>query len=158
MRPLVHPAIEEVPVEAILHALSDPVRVAIYADIVKGCSENCPTFLTVATERFQNPRSPFTSGSCAKPDSSAASARVWRCSPPYDARKWTAAIPALLLPSSKGTKSRPERTSGYVANGDMSLLGNDRVECRQRPLLSTRVQALRPTRTNVVRSCCNSEA
>src|ERR1700742_2725492 len=48
MRPLIHPAIEEVPVEAILHALSDPVRVAIYADIVKGCNENCSTFLTVA--------------------------------------------------------------------------------------------------------------
>jgi DNA-binding transcriptional ArsR family regulator len=47
MRPLIHPAVEEVPVEAILHALSDPVRVAIYADIVKGCSENCSTFLTV---------------------------------------------------------------------------------------------------------------
>jgi DNA-binding transcriptional ArsR family regulator len=47
MRPLVHPAIEEVPVEAILHALSDPVRVVIYADIVKGCKENCSTFLTV---------------------------------------------------------------------------------------------------------------
>jgi len=47
MRPLIHPSIEEVPVEAILHALSDPVRVAIYADIVKGCSENCSTFLTV---------------------------------------------------------------------------------------------------------------
>lgn len=47
MRPLIHPAIEEVPVEAILHALSDPVRVAIYADIVKGCKENCSTFLTV---------------------------------------------------------------------------------------------------------------
>jgi DNA-binding transcriptional ArsR family regulator len=47
MRPLVHPAIEEVPIEAILHALSDPVRVAIYADIVKGCKENCSTFLTV---------------------------------------------------------------------------------------------------------------
>jgi DNA-binding transcriptional ArsR family regulator len=47
MRPLIHPAIEEVPVEAILHALSDPVRVAIYADIVKGCNENCSTFLTV---------------------------------------------------------------------------------------------------------------
>lgn len=47
MRPLIHPAIEEVPVEAILHALSDPVRVAIYADIVKGCNQNCSTFLTV---------------------------------------------------------------------------------------------------------------
>jgi DNA-binding transcriptional ArsR family regulator len=47
MRPLIHPRVEEVPVEAILHALSDPVRVAIYADIVKGCKENCSTFLTV---------------------------------------------------------------------------------------------------------------
>src|ERR1700741_1962303 len=47
MRPLIHPAIEDVPVEAILHALSDPVRVAIYAGIVKGCNENCSTFLTV---------------------------------------------------------------------------------------------------------------
>ena len=47
MRPLIHPAIDEVPVAAILHALSDPVRVAIYADIVKGCEENCSTFLTV---------------------------------------------------------------------------------------------------------------
>ena len=47
MRPLIHPAIDEVPIEAVLHALSDPVRVAIYADIVKGCKENCSTFLTV---------------------------------------------------------------------------------------------------------------
>jgi DNA-binding transcriptional ArsR family regulator len=52
MRPLVHPAIEEVPVEAILHALSDSVRVAIYADIVKGCSENCSTFLTVGNREI----------------------------------------------------------------------------------------------------------
>ncbi len=48
MRPLAHPAIQEVPVEAILHALTDPVRVAIYADIVRqDCSRNCSTFLTV---------------------------------------------------------------------------------------------------------------
>ncbi len=47
MRPLIHPAVDEVPVAAILHALSDPVRVAIYADIAKGCEENCSTFLTV---------------------------------------------------------------------------------------------------------------
>ncbi len=44
----VHPEIQEVPVEAILHALSDPVRVAIYVDIVRqDCSTNCSTFLTV---------------------------------------------------------------------------------------------------------------
>ena len=52
MRPLIHPAIEEVPVESILHALSDPVRVAIYADIVKGCNENCSTFLTVGERQI----------------------------------------------------------------------------------------------------------
>ena len=46
MRPLVHPAIEDVTVEAILHALSDPVRVAIYAEIVgQDCSQNCSSFL-----------------------------------------------------------------------------------------------------------------
>ncbi len=55
MRPLTHPALEEIPVEAILHALSDPVRVAIYADIVKGCAENCSTFLTVGDRQI--PRS-----------------------------------------------------------------------------------------------------
>src|SRR5277367_4038658 len=49
MRPLFHPSIEEITVEGILHALSDPVRVAIYADIVsQGCSQNCSTFLTVS--------------------------------------------------------------------------------------------------------------
>lgn len=48
MRPLFHPSIEEVTVEAILHALSDPVRVAIYADIVgQECSQNCSGFLKV---------------------------------------------------------------------------------------------------------------
>lgn len=52
MRPLVHPAIEDVPVSAILHALSDPVRVAIYADIVKGCNENCSTFLTIGDRQI----------------------------------------------------------------------------------------------------------
>ena len=35
--------------EGILHALSDPVRVAIYADIVaQECSHNCSMFLTVS--------------------------------------------------------------------------------------------------------------
>ena len=48
MRPLFHPAIEDVTVEGILHALSDPVRVAIYADIVgSACSQTCSNFLQV---------------------------------------------------------------------------------------------------------------
>src|SRR5205807_5131342 len=48
MRPLVHPSVEDITVEGILHALSDPVRVAIYADIVgASCSQNCSSFLKV---------------------------------------------------------------------------------------------------------------
>src|SRR5713226_9068194 len=48
MRPLFHPSVEDITVEAILHALSDPVRVAIYADIVgSSCSQNCSSFLKV---------------------------------------------------------------------------------------------------------------
>jgi DNA-binding transcriptional ArsR family regulator len=48
MRPLFHPSIEDVTVEAILHALSDPTRVAIYSDIVgSDCSHNCSNFQNV---------------------------------------------------------------------------------------------------------------
>jgi|ERR1700691_2753277 DNA-binding transcriptional ArsR family regulator len=48
MRPLFHPAIEDVTIEGILHALSDPVRMSIYADIVgSDCSQTCSNFLTV---------------------------------------------------------------------------------------------------------------
>ena len=49
MRPLFHPSLDEITVEGILHALADPVRVAIFADIVsQECSQNCSTFLTVS--------------------------------------------------------------------------------------------------------------
>ena len=49
MRPLFHPSIEEVTVEGILYALSDPVRVAIFADIVdSNCSRNCTNFVNMS--------------------------------------------------------------------------------------------------------------
>ena len=49
MRPVSHPTIADVTVEQILYALSDPVRVAIYAKIVgQNCPQNCSTFLKVA--------------------------------------------------------------------------------------------------------------
>jgi DNA-binding transcriptional ArsR family regulator len=39
---------DEVTLEGILHALSDPVRLAIFADIVQGeCAPSCSSFLTV---------------------------------------------------------------------------------------------------------------
>ena len=48
MKPLIHPSIEDISVEAILHALSDPVRVAIFANIAdSSCAQNCSIFLRV---------------------------------------------------------------------------------------------------------------
>jgi len=48
MRPLVHPAPEDITVEGILHALADPVRAAIFADIAaSGGPQTCSSFLTV---------------------------------------------------------------------------------------------------------------
>ena len=45
MRPLIHPAIDDITVEGILHALSDPVRVSIFAQIAKAdCSKTCTDF------------------------------------------------------------------------------------------------------------------
>jgi DNA-binding transcriptional ArsR family regulator len=53
MRPLLHPSIEDVTVEGILHALSDPVRVAIYANIAGSeCSMNCSNFLRVSEKEI----------------------------------------------------------------------------------------------------------
>ncbi|MBB5327859.1 ArsR/SmtB family transcription factor [Tunturiibacter gelidoferens] len=48
MKPLVHPTLRDITVEGILHALSDPVRVAIYADIVgSDCSQTCSNFVNI---------------------------------------------------------------------------------------------------------------
>jgi DNA-binding transcriptional ArsR family regulator len=49
MRPLFHPAVEDVNVEGILHALSDLTRVQILAQIVSAqCSQICSAFLEVS--------------------------------------------------------------------------------------------------------------
>jgi DNA-binding transcriptional ArsR family regulator len=49
MRPLFHPSIEDVTVEAIMHALSDPVRVAIFAHIAgASCAQTCSNFVNIA--------------------------------------------------------------------------------------------------------------
>jgi DNA-binding transcriptional ArsR family regulator len=48
MRPLYHPSVENLTVESILHALSDPVRVAIFMEIVDSeCSRTCTQFLRI---------------------------------------------------------------------------------------------------------------
>ncbi len=49
MRPLFHPSVEDITVEGILHALSDPMRVAIFSQIVgSGCPQNCSDFLKIS--------------------------------------------------------------------------------------------------------------
>jgi DNA-binding transcriptional ArsR family regulator len=53
MRPLLHPAIEDVTVEGLLHALSDPLRVAIFTDIAgAGCGQNCSNYLFVGEKNI----------------------------------------------------------------------------------------------------------
>jgi DNA-binding transcriptional ArsR family regulator len=46
MRPLLHPSVEEITLEGILHALSDPDRAGIYAEIAgSACPQTCSQFL-----------------------------------------------------------------------------------------------------------------
>ena len=48
MRPLFHPSIDDVRLEAILHALSDPVRVQIFTEIAGAdCTLTCSAFSSV---------------------------------------------------------------------------------------------------------------
>lgn len=48
MRPLIHPSIENITVEGILHALSDPVRAAIYAELAVCSGATCSNFLKIS--------------------------------------------------------------------------------------------------------------
>jgi DNA-binding transcriptional ArsR family regulator len=48
MRPLIHPSVDDITVEGILHALSDPVRAAIYAELAISSGVNCSNFLQIS--------------------------------------------------------------------------------------------------------------
>src|SRR5438270_7826428 len=51
MRPLFHPSADDISVEGILHALSDPVRVRIFVQIVRAnCPQTCSAFLEVSDQ------------------------------------------------------------------------------------------------------------
>ncbi len=53
MRPLSHPAARDVTVEGILHALSDPVRAQIFAEIaISECPKPCSNFLIVDNRKL----------------------------------------------------------------------------------------------------------
>lgn len=48
VKPLFHPSIDNISVESLLHALSDPVRVAIFTRITSAeCSATCSTFQNI---------------------------------------------------------------------------------------------------------------
>lgn len=48
MKPLYHPSLRDITVEGLLYALSDPVRVHIYAEIAQSdCPQICSHFLQV---------------------------------------------------------------------------------------------------------------
>jgi DNA-binding transcriptional ArsR family regulator len=48
MKPLFHPSVDDITVEGILHALADPVRVNIFAQIAEAdCAQTCSAFLEV---------------------------------------------------------------------------------------------------------------
>jgi len=46
VRPLYHPSLNEITVQGILYALSDPVRARIYAELAQAdCAMNCSAFV-----------------------------------------------------------------------------------------------------------------
>jgi len=48
MRPLPHPKLDEITVEGILHALSDPTRMEIFGQLAASeCAKNCSAFVHV---------------------------------------------------------------------------------------------------------------
>jgi DNA-binding transcriptional ArsR family regulator len=49
MRPLYHPHPDEITVQGVLYALSDPVRVQIFMQLLSAdCTKNCTTFMNIA--------------------------------------------------------------------------------------------------------------
>jgi len=48
MKPIFHPPLDTITLEGIFHALSDPVRVAIFAEITfADCAQNCTVFAQI---------------------------------------------------------------------------------------------------------------
>ncbi len=49
MKPIYHPPLDAITLEGIFHALSDPVRAAIFADIAfSACAQNCRVFSQIS--------------------------------------------------------------------------------------------------------------
>jgi DNA-binding transcriptional ArsR family regulator len=49
MKPLVHPKVEDITVEGILHAFSNPIRIRIYAELAAAeCPQTCSAYREIA--------------------------------------------------------------------------------------------------------------
>ena len=80
--------------EGILHALSDPVRVAIYADIVaQECPQNCSNFLTVSDKTI--PKSTLSQHFKILREAGLirASGAAWKCITSHGARSSSSVFP-----------------------------------------------------------------
>ena len=53
MRPLFHPPQDSITLEGVLHALSDPVRLALFAEIAFAqCAQNCTAFARLSDKEI----------------------------------------------------------------------------------------------------------
>jgi len=65
MKALVHPALDDITVQGILHALSDPTHVEIFTKIAdSACPSNCSSFLKVGQRAVPKSTLSNTSRSC----------------------------------------------------------------------------------------------
>jgi DNA-binding transcriptional ArsR family regulator len=58
MRLLYHPSVDEITVQGILYALSDPLRMRIFMELARAeCPQSCSTFLNVSKSKTPLPKS-----------------------------------------------------------------------------------------------------
>lgn len=122
MRPLLHPALADITVEGILHALADPVRVAIFSQIASSaCSQNCTTFLEMSAQQI--PKSTLSqhfkalreAGLIRSERQGVEMHNTSRC--PEIQKRFPGLIPAIVQAHQvqSGAKSRTQRRPGSAA-------------------------------------------
>ncbi len=79
MKPIFHPPLDAITLEGIFHALSDPARAAIFANIAfSQCAQNCTAFAQINSRAIQNRPCRNISTLCARRGSFGPSAGGWR--------------------------------------------------------------------------------
>ena len=69
MKPIFHPPMAAITLEGIFHALSDPARTAIFANIAfSECPQNCTALAESPIGQFRNRPFPSISMRCARRD------------------------------------------------------------------------------------------